>query len=624
MDPRLLDLQDQNSGEHQGVGSTDAPPLSNAHWNDFDEFIIDELPHVESQSGLSGLGPQAAGEIPAGDQPTMAREHIGAHSAGVPFDAHSLYHDSPLVTDSSFLPLTNLHGDQSLEDPTTSYLSDFSQGSGASHGLSHLPHSNILAPDTRTPESPQLSTARSPVPGYGSHVRGQVNANQGLPRRRSRYQLCRSGAAPVFIPNSMNAPDPMQRWQDSPPEDEPASMSAIANALKRQQTQDSRRGRSRSGSGANSPKHDAFRDYRRPKSTASSISGTSASSNQSASSSRSATSAGARNGLGPSKSHGRVRKTRRDQTKGPTGETHRLFCCTFCCDRFKTKYDWVRHEGSLHLNLRSWVCTPHGGSVVSSLTGRQHCAYCNALDPAEAHLEQHNNRACLDKTRTFRRKDHLVQHLRLTHHLDTIPLIDDWKIDSTAVTSRCGFCDHRLESWDERTEHLANHFRQGTTMDDWRGEHDFPSSVAAKVTNNLPPYLIGAESRTMVPFSATNSTVKDHFAQISSRADQVRPEETRAHETPLVSSFQQLQTNDVPLSTFAQILTSHLSRFARNQMEQGVLPTDEMFQQESRRVLYDSEDSWNQTVADNPEWLSDFRRQHLNKPQDTQPGIEDN
>lgn len=32
-----------------------------------------------------------------------------------------------------------------------------------------------------------------------------------------------------------------------------------------------------------------------------------------------------------------------------------------------------------------------------------------------------------------------------------------------------------------------------------------------------------------------------------------------------------------------------------------------MLQQEARRVLYDSEDSWNQTIADNPEWLSAFR-----------------
>jgi hypothetical protein len=38
------------------------------------------------------------------------------------------------------------------------------------------------------------------------------------------------------------------------------------------------------------------------------------------------------------------------------------------------------------------------------------------------------------------------------------------------------------------------------------------------------------------------------------------------------------------------------------------VPTDEMFQRESRRVLYqDADDEWNQTVADDPEWIRQFR-----------------
>ena len=59
---------------------------------------------------------------------------------------------------------------------------------------------------------------------------------------------------------------------------------------------------------------------------------------------------------------------------------------------------------------------------------------------------------------------------------------------------------------------------------------------------------------------------------------------------------------------FADVLTLHLSRYARQQMFMGIIPTDEMFQRESRRVLYhDGDDEWNQTVADNPDWLKAFR-----------------
>jgi hypothetical protein len=62
---------------------------------------------------------------------------------------------------------------------------------------------------------------------------------------------------------------------------------------------------------------------------------------------------------------------------------------------------------------------------------------------------------------------------------------------------------------------------------------------------------------------------------------------------------------------FAAVLTNHLSRFARQQMMMGIIPTDEMFQRESRRLLYqDGDDDWNQTVADNPNWLQEFRKRN--------------
>jgi hypothetical protein len=73
----------------------------------------------------------------------------------------------------------------------------------------------------------------------------------------------------------------------------------------------------------------------------------------------------------------------------------------------------------------------------------------------------------------------------------------------------------------------------------------------------------------------------------------------------------------VPLHTFTGILTQHLSRFARQQMSLGVIPTDEMFQQESRKLLYDSEDSWNQSIADNPAWILSFRQQLQVQPENS-------
>jgi hypothetical protein len=106
-----------------------------------------------------------------------------------------------------------------------------------------------------------------------------------------------------------------------------------------------------------------------------------------------------------------TRTSKVDLEEGP-----RLFQCTFCTDRFKSKYDWARHEKSLHLSLEKWICAPLGEVIVDRATGKRKCVYCDALEPSGEHLATHNHGACEEKgieSRTFYRKDHLRQHLRL-------------------------------------------------------------------------------------------------------------------------------------------------------------------------------------------------------------------
>ncbi|KAK3077052.1 hypothetical protein LTS18_011343, partial [Coniosporium uncinatum] len=59
-----------------------------------------------------------------------------------------------------------------------------------------------------------------------------------------------------------------------------------------------------------------------------------------------------------------------------------------------------------------------------------------------------------------------------------------------------------------------------------------------------------------------------------------------------------------------EILTVWLGKFVREQQEKGILLTDESMQLQARIILYDSDDPWNQTAADNPEWLDIFKRAH--------------
>ncbi|RJE22401.1 hypothetical protein PHISCL_05262 [Aspergillus sclerotialis] len=564
-------------------------PVSSEHTNLFDAYFGDpNLSIHQSTNGLDGL--QSLGMDP---QLTAS------------FTSPSFSMDSALGSEVS-PPAQLMYMEGSREQSIQPWLLDEIEGRELG---------NDSSVPLQQPFTNQFTPERGIDTGVSSSVSNRIAApHTGLPRRRSLYLMQHSGRdkGPIVIPNP-TALNPMERWRESPPEDEPASMTAILNALKETPPEQPVQHGTDSTQDA---EHftNAFLQYRRAASTTSG--GSSGSSRISQQSGRSHSSTHDPIAVPNRQRRGRVAKaTRRDRN---TAIKQRRYCCTFCCDRFKNKYDWARHEKSLHVNLETWYCAPFGTTVVSPLTQRKHCAFCNEVDPDSRHLDRHAYRACESDSgarRSFRRKDHLVQHLQLIHNVEAPPALDDWKIGHSVITSRCGFCDQRLNTWDQRVEHLAEHFRKGATMDEWRGEHDFPVEFAAQIVKSLPPYLIGSESKSLIPFSATNSDVRDHHEQISSRArDSVnltdRPQSpSRSAQEPSAASLQSLvpAVSTAQLSSFTQVLTLHLSRYAREQMKEGIIPTDEMFQQESRRLLYDSEDSWNQTIADNPEWLSAFR-----------------
>jgi hypothetical protein len=65
-------------------------------------------------------------------------------------------------------------------------------------------------------------------------------------------------------------------------------------------------------------------------------------------------------------------------------------------------------------------------------------------------------------------------------------------------------------------------------------------------------------------------------------------------------------------ATSWEILTLRLGRFARQHTEKhgtGSV-TDDMLQHEARLILYGEADGWEQTAADNAEWLNLFKQAH--------------
>jgi hypothetical protein len=88
----------------------------------------------------------------------------------------------------------------------------------------------------------------------------------------------------------------------------------------------------------------------------------------------------------------------------------------------------------------------------------------------------------------FYRKDHLQQHLTLVHGATfrRTPM-ETWKRQNQLIRSRCGFCNLAMDSWDERVDHIAEHFKTGKSMADWEGGWGFEPHVADKVESAIPP-----------------------------------------------------------------------------------------------------------------------------------------
>jgi hypothetical protein len=179
---------------------------------------------------------------------------------------------------------------------------------------------------------------------------------------------------------------------------------------------------------------------------------------------------------------GNVNKSAKPDSK------ERLFQCTFCSDcTFATKHDWQRHEKSQHLTLESWTCCLSGGTIQTHHGPA--CVFCHHLHPDTQHMETHNYSACQEKDpkeRTFYRKDHFQQHLRLTHESKFHSRMEAWKAEVPHVLSRCGFCSATFTTWSARADHLAAHFKCRATMKDWVGDWGLEPHIAALVECVIP------------------------------------------------------------------------------------------------------------------------------------------
>ncbi|ERF75297.1 hypothetical protein EPUS_00089 [Endocarpon pusillum Z07020] len=437
--------------------------------------------------------------------------------------------------------------------------------------------------------------------------RSQISNWLANARRRGKVRSTSYAASPVVraidIPPSSHADldledmTPLERWKHSPPEHEAASTTAIMRAVAdapfsagRNSSQSSLQG-SRQGSRRTSSNDDSnYSIFQAPsissletsRSSASGISFTSAMSHRS------------RGSFGSLDHKERRRRRRapliqRYSSQKPRGA--RIFQCTFCADTFPSKYDWQRHEKSLHLALERWVCSPDGG--LAHVDGQAVCVFCRLPNPTNDHLEMHNFIACQEKTlteRTFYRKDHLRQHLKLFHGTKFDPSMESWKSMISEVKSSCGFCPSVFSTWEQRVDHLAAHFKNGADMSAWAGGWGFEPHVAKLVENSVPPYMNATERSSMDPFVAKATTPGS------------------AEETNL--TFATTAPSTLADSNCWRRLEQVLSGYITQHKAMGHIPTDKELQDQGRLIVFDDDDPWNQTAADNEQWLATLKFQH--------------
>lgn len=322
-------------------------------------------------------------------------------------------------------------------------------------------------------------------------------------RRRMKFQpqnrLSTTGTSHTSVSSTYQRPgspapfqnlDPLQRWQNSPPESEPASISAISRALSSFESDSKGPYSVRSTDGSSDHAAALYRTPSESSAEASRSSGSSLSSFHSYTSGSSS---------GYPKPVTRVVKRRRRRTRaGRSGPSRSIalnqnlqpFQCTFCTETFKTKYNWKRHEKSFHLSLEKWQCTPSGPIFLDDHL-ESTCVYCGLMNPDPNHLAEHDYAACQERLleeRTFYRKDHLRQHLKLVHGAQFRELpMEQWKCEDQEIRSRCGFCGLAMTTWAERSDHVADHFKAGKTMNDWHGDWGFEAQVLDMVENAMSP-----------------------------------------------------------------------------------------------------------------------------------------
>lgn len=217
--------------------------------------------------------------------------------------------------------------------------------------------------------------------------------------------------------------------------------------------------------------------------------------------------------------------------------------CSFCTASFETRYSWNRHEESVHVHRKIWVCGGKDACPAEDWANDSSCRYCGGT-ASYNHMTMHQHFSCAhaaESERTFFRKDNLMQHLRSTHHVgkgylkrmkDTISY---WKTESPLPSESpllmCPVCDKMSTDWKSRVNHVATHFSQQRSKSnrDFVGSLIRQTDTSSKVKETVQParkknsmFILGDSSSdedescrddsSLFPTSSLSDALLDHVS----------------------------------------------------------------------------------------------------------------
>lgn len=77
-------------------------------------------------------------------------------------------------------------------------------------------------------------------------------------------------------------------------------------------------------------------------------------------------------------------------------------------------------------------------------------------------------------------------------------------MDMPNIRSLCGFCGISMDTWQARTDHLADHFKLGSTMADWKGDWGFEAPILARLESAIAPCMFNPSALAATRFGRAN------------------------------------------------------------------------------------------------------------------------